>query len=121
MYSATPIVDFEVSIEMPPRTQSLQVPPELRAVDELIVPSTYPAKTTDDPAMALFVFYFQAAPVEVLPQRWFTASRYKVGAQWITRAARDQKSHRIFGECYGAGSFLLQDDGMQLDQWLEKD
>jgi len=121
MYSAAaPIVDFEVPIEMPPGTHSLEVPPELRGVDELIVPSTYPAKTADDPAMALFVFYFQAGLVEVLPQRWFTASQYKVGAQWITRAARDQKSHRIFGECYGAGSFLLQEDGMRLEQWLDK-
>jgi hypothetical protein len=122
MYSATaPIMDFEVPIRMPPGIHSLQAPPELRGIDELIVPSSYPAKTADDPAMALFVFYFQAGLVEVLPQLWFTASQYKVGAQWITRAARDQKSHRIFGECHGAGSFLLQQDGMRLDRWLEKD
>jgi hypothetical protein len=121
MYSAAaPIVDFEVPIQMQPGTHSIQVPPELRGVDELIVPSSYPAKTADDPAMALFVFYFQAGLVEVLPQRWFTASQYKVGAQWITRAARDKKTHRIFGECHSAGSFLLQQDGMRLEQWLEK-
>ncbi len=121
MYSATaPIADFEVPIQMEPGTHSLRVPSELRGVDELIVPSSYPAKTADDPAVALFIFYFQAGLVEVLPQRWFTASQYKVGAQWITRAARDQKSHRIFGECHGAGSFLLQQDGMRLEQWLEK-
>jgi hypothetical protein len=121
MYSTTaPIVDFEVPIQTEPGTHSLQVPPELRGVDELIVPSSYPAKTADDPAMALFVFYFQAGLVEVLPQGWFTASQYRVGAQWITRAARDQKSHRIFGDCYGAGSFLLQEDGMRLERWLDK-
>ena len=121
VYSASePIADLEVPIQMEPGTQSIPVPLELRDVDELIVPSSYPAKTADDPAMALFVFYFQAGLVEVLPQRWFTASQYKVGQQWITRAARDQKSHRIFGECYGAGSFLLQEDGMRLEQWLVK-
>jgi hypothetical protein len=121
MYSATaPIVDFEVPIQMEPGTHPLQVPTELRGVDELVVPSSYPAKTADDPAMALFVLYFQAGLVEVLPQRWFTGSQYKVGAQWITRAARDQKSHRIFGECHGAGSFLLQQDGLRLEHWLEK-
>ena len=121
MYTSTaPIVDLEVPIQMAPGTHSLQVPPELRGVDELIVPSSYPAKTADDPAMALFVFYFQAGLVEVLPQRWFTASQYKVGAQWITRAARDPKSHRVFGECHGAGTFLLQEDGMRLERWLEK-
>ena len=122
MYTSTaPIVDLEVPIQMAPGTHSLQVPPELRGVDELIVPSSYPAKTADDPAMALFVLYFQAGLVEVLPQRWFTASQYKVGTQWITRAARDPKSHRVFGECHGAGTFLLQEDGMRLERWLEKD
>ena len=121
IYAATePSADFEVPIQMAPGTQLINVPPELRSVDELIVPSSYPAKTTDDAAMALFVFYFQAGLVEVLPQRWFAASQYRVGAQWITRAARDQKSHRIFGECYGAGSFLLHEDGMRLDRWLDK-
>ena len=121
MYAATaPSMDFEVPIQLDPGTHNINVPPELHSVDELIVPSSYPAKTSDDAAMALFVFYFQAGLVEVLPQRWFTASQYKIGAQWITRAARDQKSHRIFGECFGAGSFLLQADGMRLEQWLEK-
>ena len=121
MYSTTaPMVDFEVPIHMDPGTHPLQAPSDLRRVDELIVPSSYPAKTADDPAMALFIFYFQAGLVEVLPQRWFTASQYQVGAQWITRAARDHKSHRIFGECHGAGSFLLRKDGTRLERWLER-
>lgn len=122
VYSATaPLVDFEVPIQIAPGTHSILAPVEFSGVDELIVPSSYPAKATDDPAMALFVFYFQAGLVEVLPQCWFTAAQYKVGAQWITRAARDQKSHRIFGECHGAGSFLLQPDGMRLERWIDKD
>ncbi len=55
-------------------------------MDELIVPTSYPAKSDDDPAFALYVFYLQAGLVEVLPQKWFTASQYQVGKQWITRA-----------------------------------
>jgi hypothetical protein len=98
----------------------IEVPAELRTVDELIVPTSYPAKRNDDPAFALYVFYLQAGLVEVLPQKWFTASQYEVGKQWITRAARDPESHRIFGECFGAGSFLLEPDGCRLERWLEK-
>src|SRR5258707_1346521 len=75
---------------------------------------------SDDPAFALYVFYLQAGLVEVLPQRWFTASQYQVGKQWITRAARDPDSHRIFGECFGAGSFLLEDDGCRLERWIDR-
>ena len=98
----------------------LEVPAELRDVDELVVPTSYPAKSPDDPAFALYVVYPQAGLVEVLPQRWFTASQYQVGKQWITRADRDKESHRIFGECFGSGDFLLAEDGCRLERWLEK-
>ena len=61
-----------------------------------------------------------AADDKLFPQKWFTASQYEVGRQWITRAARDPESHRIFGECFGVGSFVLEEDGCRLEQWMEK-
>ena len=121
IYAATaPVADFEIPLGLEPGMHKIDVPAELRSVDELIVPTSYPAKGNDDPAFALYVFYLQAGLVEVLPQKWFTASQYQVGKQWITRAARDPESHRIFGECFGVGSFLLDEDGCRLDQWIEK-
>lgn len=121
IYAATaPVADFEVALGLVPGMHKIDVPAELRLVDELIVPTSYPAQSIDDPAFALYVFYLQAGLVEVLPQKWFTASQYQVGRQWITRAARDPDSHRIFGECFGIGSFLLDEDGCRLDQWIEK-
>jgi hypothetical protein len=121
IYSTTePLADFEVPLQLSPGTHKIDVPEEFRDVEELIVPTTYAAKGIDDPAMALFVFYFHGGLVEVLPQRWFTAAQYKVGPQWITRAARDPESLRIFGECFGAGSFLLQEDGVRLERWIQK-
>ena len=121
IYAATePIADFEVALGLPPAMHKIEVPPELREVDELIVPTSYPAKGPDDPAFALYVVYLQAGLVEVMPQKWFTASQYQVGKQWITRAARDPESHRIFGECFGCGSFLLEEDGCRLERWMEK-
>ena len=121
IYAATaPIADFEVPLDFDAGMHKIEVPVEIRSVDELIVPTSYPAKGKDDPSFALYVFYLQAGLVEVLPQKWFTASQYQVGKQWIPRAARDPESHRIFGECFGVGSFLLEDDGRRLDQWIEK-
>lgn len=121
IYSATaPVADFEVSLTLPPGTHKIEVPSELAMVDELIIPSSYKALERDDPAFALFVVYLQAGLVEVLPQKWFTASQYQVGHQWITRAARDPESHRIVGECFGVGTFLLDQDGCRLEQWVER-
>ena len=115
-----PIADFEAPLELEAGTHQLQVPKQFAAVEELIAPTSYKAMNADDPAFALFVFYLQAGLVEVLPQRWFTAAQYRVGETWITRAARDAESHRIFGECFGVGTFLLQEDGCRLERWIEK-
>ena len=121
IYAATaPTADFEVPLALSAGTHKIEIPGALRSVDEIIVPTSYRAMSNDDPAFALFVFYLQAGLVEVLPQRWFTAAQYRVGQQWITRAARDPESHRIVGECFGAGIFLLQEDGCRLDDWLER-
>jgi hypothetical protein len=121
IYAATtPVADFEVPLALAGGTHNVDFPPPLRSVDELFVPTSYPSKSSDDPAFALYVFYLQAGLVEVLPQRWFTNDQYEVGKQWITRAARDPESHRIYGECFGVGSFLLAEDGCTLESWIER-
>jgi len=120
IYAATPpVADIEISLSLAPGTHKIEVPAPLQSVDELIVPTSYKAMSKDDPAFALFIFYLQAGLVEVLPQKWFTGARYRVGQQWITRAARDAESNRIFGECFGVGTFLLEEDGCRLDQWID--
>jgi hypothetical protein len=121
IYAKTPpIAEFEVPLTLNPGMHKIEVPPEFSLVDELIVPTSYKAMSNDDPAFALFVLYLQAGLVEVLPQKWFTAAQYQVGKQWISRAARDEESHRIYGECVGAGTFLLEEDGCRLAKWIEK-
>lgn len=121
IYSATaPAAEFEIPLSLEPRTHKFAVPEEFKTVDELILPTSYKAMSSDDPAFALFVCYLQAGLVEVLPQRWFTGAQYRVGEQWITRAARDRESHRIVGECFGVGTFLLEEDGCRLAEWLER-
>jgi hypothetical protein len=121
IYAATtPIADFEVPLALAAGTHNVDFPLPLRSVDELIVPASYPSMSSADPAFALYVFYLQAGLVEVLPQRWFTNDQYEVGKQWITRAARDPGSHRIYGECFGVGSFLLREDGCRVESWIER-
>jgi len=120
IYAATePAADFEVALDLAEGTHKIEVPAALAQVEELIAPTSYKAMSNDDPAFALFVFYLHAGLVEVLPQRWFTASQYEVGRQWIPRAARDPESHQIVGECFGVGTFLLEEDGCRLARWVE--
>lgn len=122
IYSHTaPVTDFSLPLDLGPGMHKVDVPQEFSAVEELILPTSYKAMSNDDPAFALFVLYPHAGLVEVLPQKWFTAAQYRVGQQWITRAARDPESHRIVGECYGVGTFLLEEDGCRLERWLQED
>jgi len=118
--NAAPVADFEIPLALTAGTHKIDVPAELKSVDELIVPTSYKAMSNDDPAYALFVLYLQAGLAEVLPQKWFTASQYRVGQQWITRAARDPECQRIAGECFGVGTFLLEEDGRRLSEWIER-
>ncbi len=121
IYAATaPVADMEVPLNLAAGTHKIDVPESLRSVDELLVPTSYPAKSPDDPAFAIYVFYLRAGLVDVLPQRWFTASQYQVGKQWITRVARDAETQRLIGECFGAGIFQLEEDGCRLEKWLER-
>lgn len=121
IYSATePIAEFEVPVALVAGTHKVDVPAELATVEELIVPTNYKAMSNDDPAFALFTVYLHAGLVEVLPQKWFTGAQYDVGRQWIPRALRDPESHRIVGECFGVGTFLLEEDGCRLEHWIEK-
>ena len=115
-----PVAEFEVPLALGPGTHQVVMPPEFARVEEVIVPTSYKAMSVDDPAFALFVLYPHAGLVEVLPQKWFTRAQYNVGQQWIPRAVRDPESHRILGECFGVGTFLLEDDGCRLERWIHK-
>lgn len=116
----TPIADFDIPLSLSAGTHRIEVPAEFSTIDELIVPTSYKPMSEDDPAFALFVVYPQAGLVQVLPQKWFTRAQYRVGQQWITRAARDPESQRILGECFGVGTFLLEDDGCRIAEWIER-
>ncbi len=121
IYAATPpVAEFELPLNLPQGTHKIDVPDALRSVDELIIPTSYPAKGPDDAAFAIYVLYLRAGLVDVLPQRWFTASQYQVGKQWITRVIRDPETQRLVGECFGSGTFQLEEDGCRLERWLER-
>lgn len=120
IFSATaPIADFEFDGMLPQGAHSIEFPIELRGIDEMQLVSSYPAKAKDDPHAAIYVVYPHAGLVEVLPQRWFTASEFDIGYQWISRVTRDPVSHRLLGEGVRLGGFELTEDGCQLAERFE--
>jgi len=122
MYAATaPAAEFEVSTELEAGTHTIEVPPNfraVRAVNEVLAPTSYKTLAKSDPALAIFVVYPQAGLVEVLPQNWITGETYDIANHWITRAARDPEKHRIVGELSRVGVFELEEDGRAFGRWL---
>ena len=81
--AAAPLAEFEISLGLPAGMNKIEVPPELQTVDELIVPTSYPAKGADDPAFALYVVYPNAGLVEVLPQKWLRPVNTRSGSNGL--------------------------------------
>jgi hypothetical protein len=121
MYSTVePIADFEFSAELPEGTHEIQVPSEFHGVEELAMIASRKAMSSEEPSCAVLVLYPHAGLIDVLLQRWFTASEYGPGQPWISRVARDRHSHRIVGEAVRIGTFELTDDGKDLRSWIQR-
>jgi hypothetical protein len=120
IYSGTaPLAELEISSKLPAGTHRVEIPPAFREMDELLMLSSYPARTDDEATCAVVALHPMAGEVTVLPQTWFTASKYEPGRQWITRVTRDPASRRIVGEGFRIGNFELTEDGTGLERWVE--
>jgi hypothetical protein len=120
VYSATaPSTEMEISSRLTAGTHAVDVPPEFRGMDELLLIGSYPASSKDAASCAILVLHPSAGEVTVLPQTWFTADKFDIGYQWITRATRDPATSRIIGGGIRIRDFELTEDGMRVERWLE--
>jgi hypothetical protein len=120
VYSATaPLAEMEISSRLTAGKHPVEVPPEFRGIDKLLLVGAYPAASNDDAACAILVLHPRSGEVTVLPQTWFTANKFNIGYQWITRVTRDPQTGRIIGGGIRIGNFELTEDGMGLERWLE--
>ena len=119
VYAATaPLAEFEISTRLSEGTHKIEVPEEFRTMDELLLVGSRPTKTRADASASVFVLHAQAGLVQVMPQRWFTAEKYEVGRQWITRVTRDPETQRLLGEAMRIGKFELNENGCEVADWI---
>lgn len=119
MYAATvPMAEFFIGTELNAGVYELAVPEPFRAIDELLLPTSYRCQSKNDPAFAILVVYAQGGLLEMLPQRWITHVNYDVTSHWITRVTRDPDTHLILGELARVGVFELRENGMDFGRWL---
>jgi len=120
IYSATaPLAEMEISSRLAAGRHAVEVPEEFRGLDELLLIGSYPAASNAAAACAVLALHPQAGEVTVLPQTWFTAGKYDLGYQWITRVTRDPATGRIIGGGIRIGNFELTEDGTGLERWIE--
>jgi len=119
IYSKTPpIAEFEVLLLLALEC-TRSTPTGTGCSRELIVPTSYKATSNDDPAFALFVLYLQAG--------WWRFCRRNGSPPRNIRSANNGfharprpgvSSH--LRECYGAGTFLLEEDGCRMAEWMDR-
>ena len=120
IYSATaPLAEMEISSRLTAGTHAVDVPREFRGIDELLLIGSYPASSKDAAACAILVLHPRKGEVTVLPQSWFTADKFDIGYQWITRVTRDPQTGRIIGGGIRISNFELTEDGMGLERLIE--
>ena len=120
IYSSTaPLAEIEISSRLAAGKHPVEIPPEFRGIEELLLVGSYPAASNDDAACAILVLHPRAGEVTVLPQTWFTANKFDVGYQWITRVTRDPATGRIIGGGIRISNFELTLDGMGLERLIE--
>jgi len=120
IYSATaPLAEMEISSRLAAGIHRIEIPPEFRSLDELLLVGPYPAANNDDAACAILALHPRAGDVTLLPQTWFTANKCDTGYQWITRVTRDPATGRIIGGGIRIGNFELTEDGTGLERWIE--
>jgi len=73
------------------------------------------------PLYSIYAVNTEKGLIRVHPQKWFTASDYDFGYQWITAVTRNPDTGRLIGEGIRLDPFILTPDGCHIDQWLGKD
>jgi len=120
IYSATaPLAEMEISSRLIAGTHRIEIPPEFRDLEELLLVGSYPSASKDDAACTILVLQPRAGEVTVLPQTWFTANKFDIGYEWITRVTHDPATGRIIGSGIRIRDFELTEDGTMLERWLE--
>jgi len=119
-YSVTaPLAEMEISSRLTAGTHPVEVPVEFRGLEELLLVGSYSAASKDEAACAVLVLHPKTGEVTVLPQTWFTANKFDIGYQWITRVTHDPQTGRIIGGGIRIGNFELTEDGIRLERWIE--
>jgi len=121
IYSATaPLAEMEISSRLTAGTHRIEIPPEFRDLEELLLVGPCPAASNDDAACAVLVLHPKAGEITVLPQTWYTANKCDIGYQWITRVTRDPQTGRIIGGGIRISNFELTEDGMGLERLIDE-
>jgi hypothetical protein len=95
--------------------QPQSYPDLFTSIHELLLVGGSPAASPSSPACVIVSARPHLGEVEFFPQRWFTAEKFDLGYQWITRATRDPNTGRIIGDGIRIEPFSLSEDSMNLE------
>lgn len=119
LYSGREVDSFEIPKHLEPfAVHSIEVPNELKTVEEVLILAESTAVKDSKVSLALYILKPKENTVTVIPQDWFNKGDFDFGYEWPTRVARDPITHKIFGEGIRIGNFVLDESGQVFEGWL---
>lgn len=121
-------VSMDIPLNLKPGKNRVDFVSPFSQLPELLIlaNSTYgqaymPKDSQVESNLALFIIKPSESTIRVVMQDWFNKGAYDFGYQWPTRIARDPESGKLFGEGIRLGSFILNEEGNQIEAWLAED
>ena len=91
-------------------------PPPLKTLPEVLMLGDNASIAGTGMKRSIYCMRPNDGNIEVLPQDWFNLGNFDFGYQWITKVVRDPDSGRICGTGIRLKSFILDENGRQVEQ-----
>lgn len=119
-YYCNGAIDCEIVIDckIDNGSSRIEVPEKFKTLNEILIISSMRSLADSEAVYTLFALNINNNSIDAYPQKWFTAGKFDIGYQWITRITRDTGTGRFIGDGIRIGQFELCDDGMNLLRWI---
>lgn len=96
----------------------IEVPKQFKTLNEILIISSTRITRENEEAYTIVALDSNNNIINTYPQKWFTADKFDLGYEWITRITRDKDTGRFIGDGIRIDQFELCDDGMNLLRWI---
>lgn len=116
IFNGRPVASVMVPAAVKAGLNRFVFPPPLKTLPEVLMLGDNASIAGTGMKRSIYCMRPNDGNIEVLPQDWFNLGNFDFGYQWITKVVRDPDSGRICGTGIRLKSFILDENGRQVEQ-----